>query len=50
MMLAQYLFKVAYEVVLTPVTYVIVRTVKKQEGIDTFDTGVAYNPFSRGGH
>ena len=49
MMLAQYLFKVLYEVVLTPVTYVIVGIVKRREGIDTFDRGVAYNPFRIGG-
>ncbi|HEY9594605.1 MAG TPA: VUT family protein, partial [Spirochaetia bacterium] len=45
MMLAQYLFKVGYEVVLTPVTYRVVAAVKRREGVDTFDTGVAYNPF-----
>jgi uncharacterized integral membrane protein (TIGR00697 family) len=49
MMIAQYLFKVAYEIVLTPVTYLVVRRVKKREGIDTFDKGVAYNPFGIGG-
>jgi queuosine precursor transporter len=49
MMLAQYLFKVVYEVVLTPLTYLIVAKVKKAEGIDTFDLGVAYNPFRIGG-
>jgi hypothetical protein len=48
MMLAQYLFKVAYEVVLTPVTYRVVAAVKREEGMDTFDTGVAYNPFRWG--
>jgi len=48
-MIAQYAFKVAYETVLTPVTYLVVRRVKKSEGIDTFDTGVAYNPFGMGG-
>jgi uncharacterized integral membrane protein (TIGR00697 family) len=48
MMIAQYVFKVVYEIVLTPVTYVIVRRVKWSEGLDTFDTGVSYNPFRRG--
>ncbi len=47
-MIAQYAFKVAYETVLTPVTYVVVRRIKKSEGMDTFDTGVAYNPFGMG--
>lgn len=45
MMLAQYLFKVLYEVLFTPVTYFVVGKVKKIEGLDTYDTGVVYNPF-----
>jgi len=49
MMLAQYLFKVAYEVILTPLTYVIVARVKAKEGVDTYDAGVVYNPFRIGG-
>ncbi|MGO9307500.1 MAG: queuosine precursor transporter [Spirochaetia bacterium] len=48
-MIAQYAVKVAYEAVLTPVTYLVVGSVKKREGTDTFDTGVAYNPFGMGG-
>ena len=48
MMIAQYLFKVSYEVVFTPLTYLIVGKIKKIEKIDTFDTGVAYNPFKVG--
>jgi queuosine precursor transporter len=49
LMYAQYGFKVLYEIVLTPVTYLVVRQVKKREGIDTFDLDVAYNPFGMGG-
>jgi len=45
MMAAQYLFKVGYEVVCTPLTYLIVGRVKRAERIDTFDRGVVYNPF-----
>ena len=41
-----YLAKVAYEVILTPVTYLIVNKLKKAEGIDVYDRGVNYNPFS----
>lgn len=48
LMVAQYLFKVAYEVVLTPVTYLVVGRIKRAEGVDTFDRGVAYNPFAFG--
>ena len=44
MIMYQYLFKVAYEVLFTPLTYVIVKWVKKKEGVDTFDYNVKYNP------
>lgn len=43
MILFQYLFKVAYEVIFTPVTYAVVKWLKKKEGIDTFDEDVKYN-------
>lgn len=45
MMLFQYLFKVCYEVVFTPVTYAVVKWIKKKEDLDTFDTGVKYSIF-----
>jgi len=41
------LFKSAYEAVITPVTYLVVNTIKKYEG-EVFDEGVNYNPFTRG--
>lgn len=43
MILFQYLFKVAYEVLFTPATYAIVNFIKKKENIDTFDYDVKYN-------
>ena len=43
MILFQYLFKVCYEIIFTPVTYAVVRWVKKKEGIDTFDYNIKYN-------
>ena len=43
MILFQYLFKVAYEAVFTPVTYAVVGKIKKIENIDTFDEGIKYN-------
>ena len=46
MMLFQYLFKVGYEVILTPVTYIVVGRIKKAEGVDAYDYGERYNPFS----
>lgn len=45
MMLAQYLWKVAYEAAVTPLTYLAVRWVKGQEQLDVYDTKVNYNPF-----
>lgn len=41
-----YLFKVFYEVLATPLTYLIVSKLKKAEGVDVYDIGVNYNPFS----
>lgn len=40
-----YLAKVAYEVILTPVTYLIVNKLKQAEGIDVYDRGINYSPF-----
>jgi uncharacterized PurR-regulated membrane protein YhhQ (DUF165 family) len=45
MMVFQYLFKIAYETAITPLTYWVVGYLKRQEGIDTYDHGVDYNPF-----
>lgn len=44
MILFQYLFKVCYEVVFTPVTYAVVKWLKNKEGVDTFDYDIKYNP------
>lgn len=43
MILFQYLFKVSYEVLFTPVTYLVVKTIKRAEGIDVYDEGLRYN-------
>lgn len=45
MVLAQYGWKVAYEVLATPLTYAVVGYLKKREGVDTYDYGITYNPF-----
>jgi len=45
MILTQALIKTAYEILILPVTIWVVKYVKKQEGIDTFDHSVSYNPF-----
>ena len=43
--LSGYIFKVAYEVVATPVTYKIVGFLKKAEGIDHYDYSTKFSPF-----
>ena len=43
MILYQYLFKVGYEVIFTPVTYAIVHWLKNKEGVDTFDYDIKYS-------
>jgi queuosine precursor transporter len=44
--ISAYIVKVAYEVILTPVTYKIVGWLKRAEGIDVYDRGINYNPFA----
>lgn len=46
MVLSIYIIKVVYEVLITPFTYIIVRKLKSIEGIDVYDQGVNYNPFT----
>jgi uncharacterized integral membrane protein (TIGR00697 family) len=41
-----YLLKVAYEVLATPLTYLIVNALKHAEHVDTFDTHTNFNPFN----
>jgi queuosine precursor transporter len=43
-----YLFKVVYEVLATPLTYLIVNFLKRQEGVDYFDRHTNFNPFATG--
>jgi uncharacterized integral membrane protein (TIGR00697 family) len=45
MILAQYIWKVGYEIIATPLTYMVVGWIKRKEGIDAFDYEVNYNPF-----
>jgi len=44
--LSQWLFKVAYEVLATPLTYWVVIRLKKAENEDYFDRGTDFGPFS----
>lgn len=43
--ISNYLFKTGVEVIFTPVTYAIVRFLKKKEEVDAYDRGISYNPF-----
>jgi len=46
MIASSYGFKVAYETLATPLTYMIVGQLKRAEGVDTFDRGTNFNPFA----
>jgi hypothetical protein len=41
-----YLFKVTYEVLATPLTYLVVNFLKREEGVDFFDRRTNFNPFA----
>jgi queuosine precursor transporter len=45
-MVTNWLLKVAWEVVLTPVTYAVVGFLKRREGVDVFDDGTDFTPFA----
>lgn len=45
MVLTQVLVKTLYEIVVLPLTSLLVRKMKAREGIDTYDEGISYNPF-----
>ena len=47
--LTGYLLKVAYEVLATPLTYLVIGWLKRAEHVDTFDTHTNFNPFRFGG-
>ena len=41
-----YVFKVTYEVLATPLTYLVVNFLKRAEGVDFFDRSTNFNPFA----
>jgi len=49
LVITNYLFKVSIEILVIPFTFLAIRKLKKDEGIDTYDTGVKLNPFARSG-
>lgn len=48
-MISNYVFKVAFEAILTPATYAVVGFLKKKEGMDVYDYDTDFNPFAVGG-
>ena len=40
-----YLFKVFYEAAVTPLTYLVVAFLKREEGVDVYDEGTNFSPF-----
>jgi uncharacterized integral membrane protein (TIGR00697 family) len=44
--LTQWVLKVAWEVILTPVTYAVIGFLKRSEGIDVFDESTDFTPFT----
>lgn len=45
-MLTQWALKVAWEVILTPVTYVVINALKRREGLDVYDEETDFTPFA----
>lgn len=48
LVVAQWLFKVAYEAVATPLTYAVVGWLKRREGLDHFDAKTDFTPLRFG--
>lgn len=46
-MITNWGLKVAWEAVLTPVTYAVVGWFKAREGVDVYDTGIDFSPFAK---
>jgi uncharacterized PurR-regulated membrane protein YhhQ (DUF165 family) len=45
-MLSQFVLKVSWEVLLTPITYAVVGWLKAREGVDVYDIGTEFTPFT----
>ncbi|MDP9054567.1 MAG: queuosine precursor transporter [Acidobacteriota bacterium] len=46
LIISGYVFKVAYEVLATPLTYAVVNALKRAEGVNFFDRRTDFNPFA----
>ena len=44
-MISQFVLKVSWEALLTPVTYAVVGWLKRKEGVDVYDVGTEFTPF-----
>lgn len=44
LILSQWIFKTAFEVIATPITYLVVNFLKRNEGIDTYDHATNFSP------
>jgi queuosine precursor transporter len=45
-LITQWVLKVSWEVLLTPVTYAVIGFLKRREGVDVFDDGTDFTPFA----
>ncbi|HEX3677234.1 MAG TPA: queuosine precursor transporter [Sphingomicrobium sp.] len=45
-MLSQFILKVSWELLLTPLTYAVVGWLKRKEGVDVYDVGTNFTPFT----
>ena len=45
-MRSSFILKVSWEVLLTPVTYAVVGWLKRKEGVDVYDVGTDFTPFT----
>ncbi len=48
LIISGYLGKVAYEALMTPVTYAAVNSLKRAEGVDVYDVDTNFSPFASG--
>lgn len=46
-MFTNWVMKVAWEAILTPVTYIVVGWLKHREGVDVYDEGTEFSPFAK---
>jgi queuosine precursor transporter len=45
LVVTNYIFKVAIEIIFTPLTLIVIKWLKSNEGVDVFDEGTNFNPF-----